>query len=1097
MNKIKFFIVALAGLFVAACVGNNAFEEITSVPLKKCLEPTNLSANVDENTGVTTTFKWNVTGEAENYILKVTTVEGVEVLYDTLAPAQIPYVVDLEADGKYSFTVQGIASGREDSEIAQYDGTIKTYAIKDNLFLTLVGKTSDSVTLSWSKDADDYKDVSHLEATPVSNSELKAVTLDLEDNEAARTAATATITGLQPSTQYCIVLFFKSAGRGNVTVWTSPAQGTLTKVTTVEALKEIMTNGGEAYLGTEGSPYVVSSVIPTAGFKIYGETDAEGKRPVIQTLVSMKEALADQEFYFENVDLTGGNGSHSYIMQKADGGDETITAKFVNCGIYGYSSGLVNQNKNGKMTFTELSFEGCDMYDISGGEGINIRKNADIKKIVFKNNTIWDAFTCFIRIDSTVPVGEFVFENNLLKKNSITGKGVFYVRSSAWTSLSLKKNILLWEDGAATEFFAGDTVLPGTLDAADNYAYQVGEKFFEKLSAANGKFTVLSEDPCYNSKGNVFNLSVSAMQQDQIGPSKWWNAFVEPVEDLTLEAIETPHTWDLADATLFAGDNTKSKVRDGLLLVASSECPMNLDGGITFNAAAGAVGKKGVPSDGYLAFKVTTAGSVVFKSEDTSSSSSQILVALGDADGAGASVKGGAFAGTNKVVLSGITGESMVYLYPTGPCKISALAWSADQSVPNTALATPELTISTDQVNQGDATEVTVSWNAVESAADYSVRFNKKTETVTETSFVIEASAVAALAAGSYPITVVANPASSDIYNTPSSEAVAVLSVLGGGGVPVEKTMEWDFSSKEWQDTFVAFDTGNVGAGKDITADWDLTVGEFNFYCKGDKNRYGATYLQTGGSGSKTKRVFTFTAPAAGTLTVVSSNTGGDPANPARNVAVCVGDGAAVEKSGGAGSATPDTNTFDITEAGTVYIYGTGALRYYKISFVYTEISGGTPAQQKYDYVCDFSSKEWQDTFVAFDTGNVGAGKDITADWDLTVGEFNFYCKGDKNRYGATYLQTGGSGSKTKRVFTFTAPAAGTLTVVSSNTGGDPANPARNVAVCVGDGAAVEKSGGAGSATPDTNTFDITEAGTVYIYGTGALRFYKIEFHSN
>ena len=70
MNKIKFFIVALAGLFVAACVGNNAFEEITSVPLKKCLEPTNLSANVDENTGVTTTFKWSFAGFSVSFSSK-------------------------------------------------------------------------------------------------------------------------------------------------------------------------------------------------------------------------------------------------------------------------------------------------------------------------------------------------------------------------------------------------------------------------------------------------------------------------------------------------------------------------------------------------------------------------------------------------------------------------------------------------------------------------------------------------------------------------------------------------------------------------------------------------------------------------------------------------------------------------------------------------------------------------------------------------------------------------------------------------------------------------------------------------------------------
>ena len=71
MNKLKYIFIALAAVVASACVQDKVFEEITSVPLKRCLEPMNLSARVDANSGVATTFRWDVTSDAEEYMLEV------------------------------------------------------------------------------------------------------------------------------------------------------------------------------------------------------------------------------------------------------------------------------------------------------------------------------------------------------------------------------------------------------------------------------------------------------------------------------------------------------------------------------------------------------------------------------------------------------------------------------------------------------------------------------------------------------------------------------------------------------------------------------------------------------------------------------------------------------------------------------------------------------------------------------------------------------------------------------------------------------------------------------------------------------------------
>lgn len=120
-----------------------------------------------------------------------------------------------------------------------------------------------------------------------------------------------------------------------------------------------------------------------------------------------------------------------------------------------------------------------------------------------------------------------------------------------------------------------------------------------------------------------------------------------------------------------------------------------------------------------------------------------------------------------------------------------------------------------------------------------------------------------------------------------------------------------------------------------------------------------------------------------------------------------------------------------------------------------------------------------------------------STDMDVTVDGLRVVA-GGKNIRGylneevGNYLQPNGGGSITQRCFSFTAPANGTLRVKVSCTGTEDLT--RVVKVQVGEeGAVMEQPGG--HATPTWVEYDIEAAGqTVYIYPSGGLRFYAIEY---
>ena len=1128
MNKLKYILIALTAFFAVSCIQDKVFEEITKVPLKRCLEPMNLSARVDANSGVKTTFRWDVTTDAEEYLLEVLDAATSNVvLSETLTGKDVPYVVNLEADGNYTFRVTAKSSALADSNTAVYDGSFKTYAIKDNLFLTVTGKSAEAVSLAWSKDVPDYTDVSHIEVTPTKGGSTKTVNL----TDAQATEAEATVSGLAASTEYDFVLFFKSASRGAATVWTSPAQGSLTKVTTSEALMAAMTAGDDVYVGAEGSPYSVGSVTPAKGFRMLGEYAADGSKPVVMGDIALNNGFTG-DIYLENIHFDG--TGRSRIIDHKGGALSIDKISIVNCEISGYACGIYYDNVDGQLDLGEFLIEGCDIHDIagSGGDGFDVRKNSAIGKIIFRNNTVWNSFRSFFRLDGSdagtnVTLGEFVMENNTIKNSAVIDKGIFYIRCP-WTKLTIQKNLFLHQLGdkavMATTLNTKPENRPSDITAKDNYYFNVGSKFLDgatNFDAATLAATEVAEDPCFNSKGNFFNLANADLQDKKVGAAKWWNEYVEPVEDLTQGVTEAPHTWDFGNASLFAADLTKSKVRDNLLMVASEEFPMNLDGAVNFKKAA-VLNKKGVPTDGYAMFIVEAPGSVILKAEADGTPGAQIIVAVGDEFGTEAIVKGSAVAGDplQKVVVADITEKSNVYLYATAPVKLTTLSWSPDVAGANTALSAPKAAIDVVQITEGDETPITVTWEAVTNAADYTVNFNRKKTTTEELSFVIDAETAAALEAGLYTITVVANPAESDIYNTVSEEASVAFAVMAPAGsdepVTVEKTLSWDIHSDEWLEE----PASKGAAGSDIT-NWVSTVADATgaelTWTSTNKSKWNKrtinevewAYIQAGGKGSKTDRFFSFTAPAAGHLKVWASNTGNNDGvtDATRFVTVCVNDGEEQTVVGGTpANVAPTEAEFDV-EAGLVKIYPTGnGLCFYKVEFTYLETSGGEPEPQKEDYVWDLHSDEW----LAELTAKGAAGSDIT-NWVSTVADASgaelTWTSSNKSKWNKrvinevewAFIQAGGKGSKTDRFFSFTAPVAGTVKVWASNTGNNDGvtDTTRFVTVCVNDGEEQSIVGGSPANVAPTEAEFEVEAGVVKIYPTGnGLCFYKIEFHS-
>ena len=143
---------------------------------------------------------------------------------------------------------------------------------------------------------------------------------------------------------------------------------------------------------------------------------------------------------------------------------------------------------------------------------------------------------------------------------------------------------------------------------------------------------------------------------------------------------------------------------------------------------------------------------------------------------------------------------------------------------------------------------------------------------------------------------------------------------------PVEDTDSWDFSQSAWQTAFAA-----LGEPATELAAVNLSLAGLDVVADA-KAKYGTNYFQMPGGGSTSKNCFKFTAQADGVVTVAESHTSSTSAPDPIRYVVVYNDGRETQVEGSVNSKNISNCKFNV-KAGDVYVYGTGGMRFYKISF--------------------------------------------------------------------------------------------------------------------------------------------------------------------
>ena len=1093
-------------------------DEIT---LGRCMTPTELSAKIID--GEFIEFSWTKSKGATEFVLELYSDEEMTALVQsyTILADELPYKVDLEADMTYYARVKAVNGEGviADSEWAVYDRALETYAVKSSLNPELVDRSETSITIKWTKDPE----VDHVRITPALNADEDYTRFDLtkEDVEAGQ----AEVTGLNPSVNYTLGVYFKSADRGQVIAWTRPSIEGATEVATAEALKQAIADGAAVIkVAYSETPYQIGSAVLTKSVKLYGDGTPEGAQPVIQGGLKIGADVTSihcEALTFDGMSLA--DYPH-HLTFDAAATLESITV--LNCNLNNYLRGMLYENSKAPKV-TSISYEGVAVNNVGGdgGDCFDFRGEAVVGDISFENCTFNVGGRTYFRLDAKTKLESISLThctfNNLCFANNGNNNGIFNIRAlnaaGAAPKFVLTHNVFLNMNDANKRccLVAKNSTSAFPTELSDNFYYNCYDRFFIpqkdgsalagdelKKAAEEGRARILvgdsfelDSDPCVDSGRDKFNVINKEVMDANAGDPRWYAAYVEIPEDLTQEVTPTGKVWDLTDALTFKKLADKDMVRDGIRFYVKNT-PINFGKtGFEFTAEA-SFDKEGLPVDGAIGIKVNQPGSVVLSVAEALGHSS-LTVSL---DGkVSASVPAGAE--YQKVTFANISEEKMIYIYGCHPATLTFLQWTSDVQVLDKVLATPVVSIDKTVVDERAEGNITLTWEPVDFAASYNVTIDGKAKNVTETTYSFATAGYSVEEeGGDFKIEVTAVPAADDYIRQESAPYELSFHVNNVPDEPGIKIVRYSIRFPEPENEVVMSEATSVCDENDgfyisRTGEWKNDKNSQKFAVEGgsEYDSY-ASRLKSGGA-SSSSRTMTITVPNDGTLYIAARSSSSSATrsitfkqNDAQLLSSSLNDANKVDIDG--------TSAFEYTvlpvKAGNIQVEFDGGVNFYGI--VYDAIEGSEVP--KVDKVWDFSADLWKSAMNA-----VTKNTDDTT-WNIDIDGLKMVSGGGSIKWSTSkvddveyyYWQIGGAGSETKRYFEFTADVAGTLSVHSSGTNDNLDD--RNVAVKVGDSAPVEKFGASKkSEGPVKLDFDVTP-GVVKIYPTGGLIFYKIEFHS-
>ena len=986
---------------------------------------------------------------------------------EELTGSDNPVTVGLDVDVTYFARVRGTSTKVDNSGWVYLEKVFSTYPVRPALNPAVVTRTSSAVTIGWDYEESSWEDLSYLEVdTVIPVDGVEPMELSFTDEE--KSNQTKTVEGLDSATEYKFTLIFGKGGqRGTVTAWTRPVYGAgIIEVSSPEAIVNavkgatgkvellVKYNDGADYnfakvlnVPTDDNPDAVGPFSVACELYIYGEASDSGKKPVISNVAF---ELADgAALHLEDLALDGKKtiGATVGYVEKLAG--NVAFVEFVNCEFYDYTKGLYSVADGQPVNVGALTLKGVYAHDINadgtvGGDFIDIR-DGDYGDITLENSTFSFCARTFLRVseNKTKKVGNVLVANctfNAVTATTGSGNnsGIFHFRYSGaqsdatkgkleMPSFKLENCVFLNErhDKEGTSPYvrltrdSNENIAP---TCANNYYYNVGDAWFptksvnlsgepfsQALAMADGG-VILDADPCVNSEAGKLYLTNGVISANHVGDPRWWNAAEPKIERATeLVTVTEPTVWDFTAKAKFDGEVLEQNtIIENIRIYAPAE--ILLGEGVAFPAAAKVDGQ-GRPTSSALGFRVSGVGSVKVTTLDGGYNATVTVVADGDRYTLPADGK------EHTVVLGDLVGENDIYILAGSALTVISVEWS-DNLTPDATkivLATPKVSFAPANVIEGneDMVDVVASWAAIENAYDYVVTFNNQTVETTETSYTIAAADVAALRVGDYEISVVARPVATSSKYSESEAGVAKFTVKEkpAAGAPV--TLVWDFSTAEWQ---AAFEAQAPAAKGSNAGDWSVTLNGLTYTSGSGNGKWDASgFIQPNGAGnpddSKLSRVFSFNAPANGTLKVTAATASS-------------GNARAVNVKDAKETQTQDVDAkedliFDVV-AGDVRIYPGGGIRFYKFEFTYIDPN----AVAAEPVVWNFAEVSWLADFM--ETIKLTNDRDFNYD----TGEGLFLINGGgggikNNTAGDGFIDTNGSNTKGPKQlrFEFEVPA--------------------------------------------------------------------------
>lgn len=1055
--------------------------EIDTLDYSRALQPLNFTAAVDRETGYDVNFSWTV-AEKTDYVLSIQEVNEEGAAIDSpikeeilAAAAETPYKVTLTPERIYKATLQAFSATNPNlpGSLLVEAGPVETYYVMESLNPELVTRTMNSITVKWTNDDGDATQLSKIEAVPLdaaSGAAKGSVEIDAE----TLAAGEATVGNLTPSTQYVVTLYYSKSTRGGVTAWTAPDTEGATRVESSEALMQAIKNGAEKILvAASADPYVIDFGEPTEenktpnplsawtkNFTIYGEIGADGAVPTVQGLaLTLKPGEAAIEtIRIENLVLDGdGEG----VLVTFDTGAELTVGSYVvrNCEVTNYEKGLIYRGSGDKeLNVSEILFEGLYIHDVnasgSGGGDLFDLRAGTYGTFTLKNSTIIDAGRTFVFFDANAAFTSITIQNNTLNRVGLTTtrKGLVCLRQPVATFV-LSKNLFLNEYSTSA-----DMRLISSYDNAQvpsmsgNYFYNInynstgesnytGPEFFTTKIGSNA--TAVNQSLCLSGDGKI--LTSDPCVKSSRNKMELTNSEVaaNEVGDPRWWTVAAPVT-EIATELTPVTEDYAWPLSDDLIFEPQAITETIIYGNLRF-IASNETFPVSITSD----HTITFSGATTFTA-DGEPTNNALAIRVSEAgsliltpSNAGIGVQLEIIAGTERytvpcdgvehtVGLGEITGDTYVYITSTGAVEFSSLAWSTEVSVDGDLKA-----LATPVVK---AEPASVAWSAEQ-------------EVVLSWEAVANAAAYEVTWGDQEPVTVTVTEPTFTIPATTVRTLVIGSYPVTVVAQPVETSTKYKASAAGeakfevtkitlgTPEVSVAPSTVNVGTEQAVVVSWPAVA---------DAASYDVTF--NGQTTNQSETTLTLSAAdvallAAGRyeITVVAK-----PTDTEHYADSAPGAGELEIKAVGAQT----TLTWNFSDAG------------------FDAVATAIGTSDNTDY-----SGEWNGL-------NIAAGdKSIKIDTNAN----DPYTRG---------LRLGGKGSTTERVLSFTAPASGTVTVVTSATG-STTDEERNILVQ------------AGSAEPEskmaivrmskelvTNTFDITVSAptTIYVYADASINVYKIEF---